>query len=102
MRRLTDKEILEVSGADDGTTFVSNAGSSLGGMAGAFIGGRIAGPKGAATGGAVGSGAGALIAEKVYATVRNIGRSMAEHGKRLGGMSGMDGTSFRPQTPTAS
>lgn len=92
MRKLSDKEILLVSGASSGdgsgTTFSGNVGATLGAAAGAAIGGRVGlGTPGAA----VGSGLGALAGEAVY--------SAGKKAVNAWDSSAFRGTSFFPQVP---
>ncbi|MHC8370915.1 glycine zipper domain-containing protein [Pseudomonas sp. MDT1-85] len=89
MRKLSNIEISQISGADSGTTFAGNAGATLGAAAGAAIGGRV----GMSTpGAAIGSGVGALAGETIYNTGKNAVNSWNP--------SAFQGSSFFPQTPS--
>lgn len=88
MRDLTDYEASVISGADAGSTFVGNVGSSLGGALGAAVGSRIG--IGAVGGAAIGSGVGAVAGEAAYNKVRNAAKAWNP--------APFGGTSFFPQT----
>jgi hypothetical protein len=89
MRKLSNIEISQISGADgSGTTFAGNVGATLGAAAGAAIGGRV----GMSTpGAAIGSGVGALAGEAVYNSGKNAVNSWNP--------SAFQGSSFFPQAP---
>ncbi len=91
MRDLTEYEVAQVSGADAGSTFMENVGSTLGGALGAAIGSRTGlGPVGGA---ALGSGAGAVAGGAAYNTVKDAAKAWDPSPFR--------GTSFFPQTSGA-
>lgn len=90
MRKLSQAEINQVSGAGADTTFVSGVGGAIGGTVGAAVGSRF----GMTTAGmALGSGAGGAAAEVAWGAMKDAAK--------VADTSGFRGTSFFPQTPSS-
>ncbi|MNX61154.1 hypothetical protein D3C86_920810 [compost metagenome] len=94
MRKLSNIEISQVSGASNGSTFATSVGGTLGTAAGAAIGTRLGHPL---AGAAIGGGLGSMAGEGIY----NAGRDAANAWKPGTFPGGFGGSSFFPQTPSS-
>ena len=94
MRKLSNIEISQVSGASNGSTFATSVGGTLGTAAGAAIGTRLGHPL---AGAAIGGGLGSMAGEGIY----NAGRDAANAWKPGTFPGGIEGSSFFPQTPSS-